>query len=120
MVSFRMLKSERRPVRTALRQLFWYSFQIAVVAFWLWVEWSRSQESGEPARPGLALVMGVGFAFVLSMMWLAAKDLVFRLRNPGVELRHVREPRENPDSLGTSGRQLGKPHKLLPGPRVRE
>lgn len=114
-----MLKSEGRPVKTAISQLFWYSFQTAVVAFWLWVEWSRSQETGEPARPLLAFGLGVGFAFVLSIMWLAASDLLVALRlRLAVKLAHVSEPRNEGDSLTATRGKRSKPLELFASARV--
>jgi hypothetical protein len=114
-----MLKSERRPVRTALRQLFWYSLQIAIIAFWLWVEWDRSKLSGEPARPGLALMLGVGSCLVVSVLTVLAQQLFgwLWLRLVGGELPHVNEPAHRTDKLIATRGQPREPLKL--GPRAR-
>lgn len=117
-----MLKSERRPVRTALSQVFWYSVQIAIVAFWVYVEWDISQTTGRPARPVFALFLGIGMAITFTVVCALIRELFLSLlrRLRGVKLSDVSEASHSISGpLATSG-HLSKPHEILPGPRFRK
>lgn len=115
-----MLKSERRPVRTALSQVFWYSVQIAIVAFWLYVDWDESQRTGQPARPMLALFLGVGMAITFTVICAMLRELFLSLwrRLRGVEIRHVSEPAHEGDGLLAPRGGHGEALELPPRPRI--
>lgn len=47
-------------------KLFWLLLQGAVIALALFIDWRVSQSSGNPPAPGLALLLGVGAAILLT------------------------------------------------------
>lgn len=74
-----MLKSERRPVRTALSQVFWFAVQAAVVIGCLYIEFDISRETGKQGNYALALFIGIGFALVVTVLWAIVYDALLRL-----------------------------------------
>lgn len=51
--------------------MLWKLFQAAIVGFWLWIDY----KTGDPPRPGLALTVGVIFAFALTAMLISIWEL---------------------------------------------
>lgn len=51
-----------------MRKLGWFGFQIAVVGFFVWVDWGVSHSGDPRAIPGLATAIGVFIAFFCTLL----------------------------------------------------
>lgn len=59
----------------AIRQIAWLALQGACVAFWLWVAWQK-QQAGEDPAIGVALMLGVGSAFIATFAGVIIVEIV--------------------------------------------
>jgi hypothetical protein len=62
-----------------MRTLAWMALQIAVVAWWVWVEYDEAAFRGRSAEPLHGFAMGIFFAFIVTAGIVAARDGIGRL-----------------------------------------
>ena len=107
-----------------MRRIGWFVLQIAIIAFFIWVDWGVSH-SGDPRTiPGLATALGVLIAFGLTFVISEAIDF----NKPSLIVRpppappsfdgDVTQAIDEGDKLSASARsvrELPEPLRRLPG-----
>jgi hypothetical protein len=101
-----------------MRKLGWFALQIAVIGFFVWVDWGVSHSDDTRAMPGLLSGLGVLLAFVATALGTHMLDSRRRslpiARTPRAPAlpNDVAESIEHRDELsapGRSGGELAKP-----------
>ena len=112
-----------------MSKLAWIVLQLAVIAWWVWVELDGAAMRGQEPHVALSVGVGVFFAFMVTAALVVARDAFRRLRSRmqsptvpiGVDvdagrlrsIAHFDQSADQDGGLIASGRRVGDPPKLL-------
>lgn len=85
----------------------WLALQIAIIGFFVWVDWGVSTSGDPRAMPGVATVIGVVIAFILTLCLSEIRDSFIRrpvLRPPPIP-GEMAEPVDHRAELGAPARE---------------
>lgn len=107
-------------------KLGWFALQVPIIGLCLFAAYWESQETGQPAKVGLALFLGVFLSFGLTyaLSFLLDRYRLLSVRWRGWRARrlqgHIDKPAGQSGSLTATGRGLSKLPESRAGLRVGE